>query len=200
MQSPIFIVDNQYTLVDENNLSDESDHVRIPQKLLQTPMDFGLQFSFTCSFLQPDTSLSSSLISHCSLLSFIPQQCPQAWSISNKMPESLWFHLVFPLCLNCAFCSSSPRNLLSYFLLEVIFFGTLLLIPFTDPRLSEVVLRWASIVQEKTLFVRILKDHCEPVVSMWLALHGSLLLWGCILIICSFLIIPMINSIASVEL
>lgn len=38
-------------LLDECNLSDEFDHVSLPQKILPTHVDFGLLSSLTCSLL-----------------------------------------------------------------------------------------------------------------------------------------------------
>lgn len=39
--------------------------------------------------------------------------------------------------------------------------------------------------------ISFLKHHCEPVMCMWLASNGSLVLWLYVLIMCSFLVILM---------
>lgn len=67
-------------------------------------------------------------------------------------------------------------------------------------------LNWSNMFQlPSPLFMfhyylaKFLKCHCDPVMSVWLASNGSLVLQVRVLIIFSFSVITMINSIASVE-
>lgn len=48
-QSSIFTIGNQYMLLNEYDMSEESDYVRLSQKILPAPIGFVMQSSLTCS-------------------------------------------------------------------------------------------------------------------------------------------------------
>lgn len=67
-------------------MSDESHYIRLPQTILQSHMDFGLQshvklpIAWLCPFLQP----------HLSLLAFVfyTTAVPQGWSVPKTLYDS----------------------------------------------------------------------------------------------------------------